>query len=271
MVNDKYICNMMKKQIMGILNITPDSFYDGGKYSSVKGALIHTEKMLSEGASIIDIGAYSSRPGAADISAEEEYNRLSPVISQIRKSFPTAQISIDTFRSEIVTKIYSEYGNIIVNDISGGLMDSQMLEVCGKHSLPYVCMHMNGTPQTMQNNTEYNNLIEDISSFFDKQIAKAEEFGINTIIIDPGFGFGKTTDQNFTLLSNLQEFTKYNKPILVGFSRKSMIYKTLNCTPENAGNGTTILNTIALLKGASILRVHDVKEAVETIALYQKI
>ena len=256
-----------KQLIMGILNVTPDSFYDGGRYSTLNAVILQVEKMLIEGADIIDIGAYSSRPGAGHITEEQEFARLQPVITEIKKHFPQTIISIDTFRSAIAQRIYTEFGTIIINDISGGMMDSQMLEICGKNKLPYICMHMQGTPQTMQQNPIYTNVTQEVYSFLQSQIQKAKECGIETIIIDPGFGFGKTTEQNFELLENLTEFKTLNCPILVGISRKSMIYKTLACTPEESLNGTTILNTIAIIKGANILRVHDVKEAKEVIQL----
>lgn len=255
---------------MGILNVTPDSFYDGGRYSTLDSIIARIEQIISEGADIIDIGAYSSRPGARHISTKEELQRLLPAIQAVKNISPEISISIDTFRSEIAETIYKEFGTIIINDISGGEMDSNMLNICGKYSLPYICMHMQGTPQTMQQHPEYSNVTQEVYDFLEKKIQKAKEYGIENIIIDPGFGFGKTIEHNFELLQNLDVLKSLEKPILVGLSRKSMIYKTLECTPEESLNGTLILQTIAILKGAHILRVHDVKEAREILFLINK-
>lgn len=256
--------------VMGICNITPDSFYDGGTYINPKDALIHIESMVQQGASIIDIGAYSSRPGAQHISFDEEYSRLAPILKEVKKHFSQTIISIDTFRSTIVERVYADFGDCIVNDISGGNIDADILHVCGKHSLPYICMHMQGTPQTMQNTTTYTDVMCDIYSFFQTQITHAHQSGIQTICIDPGFGFGKTIEQNYEILRNLSSFQSLNAPIVVGISRKSMIYKVLDTTPSNTLNGTSALHSLALQNGASILRVHDVREAIEVIALYKK-
>jgi|SRR5690554_124157 len=257
--------------IMGIVNITPDSFYDGGKHACEKELLQHVKKMLDEGADIIDIGAYSSRPGAASINENEEYERLKNNCIAIRKKHPDIPISIDSFRSSVIKKIYDAIGPIIVNDISGGNLDSEMIETCGKLRLPYICMHMRGTPQTMQNYTEYSNILAEITVFFQEKIKQAQAYSVPHIILDPGLGFSKTREQNYFILRNIDYFESLQKPILIGVSRKSMIYKTLNCTPHEALNGTSILHTVTLLNGASILRVHDVKEAKESIVLTQEI
>jgi dihydropteroate synthase len=257
--------------IMGIVNITPDSFYDGGKHACEKELLQHVKKMLDEGADIIDIGAYSSRPGAASINENEEYERLKNNCIAIRKNHPDIPISIDSFRSSVIKKIYDAIGPIIVNDISGGNLDSEMIETCGKLQLPYICMHMRGTPQTMQKYTEYSNILAEITVFFQEKIKQARAYSVPHIILDPGLGFSKTREQNYFILRNIDYFESLQKPILIGVSRKSMIYKTLNCTPHEALNGTSILHTVSLLNGASILRVHDVKEAKESIVLTQEI
>jgi len=256
--------------VMGICNVTPDSFYDGGHYVQEKQALHHIERMIQQGAAIIDIGAYSARPGSADITIDQEYERLLPIVRNTKKYFSHIPISIDTFRSKIVERLYLEVGDIVVNDISGGTLDSNMMSVCGKYSLPYICMHMKGTPQTMQQYTEYTDVVQDIYSFFETQIQQAKQYGIETIIIDPGFGFAKTLNQNYEIIQQLQVFSNLRVPILVGFSRKSMIYKLCDTTPQEALNGTTVLNTLALTKGASILRVHDVLQAVEVITIWKQ-
>ncbi len=255
---------------MGILNITPDSFYDGGMYKNEAQILKQTEKMLVEGATFIDIGAYSSRPGADHISLEEEKSRVLPIVTLLTNKFPEILISIDTFRSEIATYCI-EAGAVLINDISAGNMDSKMFNTIGKHKVPYIMMHMKGTPQTMKTLDQYDNLINEINFYFSEKIADARKNGIDDIIIDPGFGFAKNTDQNFELLKKLSLLQLNDLPILAGVSRKSMIYKTLEIEPTDALNGTTVLNTIALLNGASLLRVHDVKEAVECITLVNAI
>lgn len=254
--------------IMAILNVTPDSFFDGGVYNSETAAINKVEEMLQEGADIIDVGAYSSRPGAMHINEEEEYTRLKIIIT-LKRKFPEAVFSVDTFRSTIIEKLYNEIGDFIVNDISGGTLDSDMLKTVGALGLPYVCMHMQGTPQTMQNKPEYENILTQQLLFFEDRISKANKNNISSIIIDPGFGFGKTIEHNFTLLKNLPEFSSLNKPILVGISRKSMINLTLQITPKEALNGTTALHMASLIKGANILRVHDVKPAKECVTLFE--
>ncbi len=251
---------------MGILNITPDSFYDGGKYTKEKNMLLHVESMLKEGATFIDIGAYSSRPGAKDISAEAEAKRIVPVIEALQKEFPKSLLSIDTFRGTVAEQCL-QVGAALINDISAGMLDKNMFATIAAHQVPYIMMHMRGNPETMQQRTDYDNLITEILRFFSERIALARTMKINDLIIDPGFGFAKNLEQNYELLRQLHLFKTIDLPLLAGLSRKSMIYKVLGNTPENALNGTTALNMLALQKGASILRVHDVKEAVECIKL----
>ena len=251
---------------MGILNITPDSFYDGGAHKDEKTILRHVENMLNEGATFIDVGAYSSRPNADHVSETEELNRIVPIVNLILKTFPETLISIDTFRSA-VAKQCIEAGAALINDISAGKIDDAMLPTIAHLKVPYIMMHMRGTPQNMQQQTTYDNLVKDILFYFSERIAAAKALGIIDIIIDPGFGFAKTLEQNYELLNKLELFKMVDKPLLAGISRKSMIYKTLETTANEALNGTSVLNTIALQKGASILRVHDVKEAVECVKL----
>ncbi|WP_410004553.1 dihydropteroate synthase [Aequorivita nionensis] len=257
-------------KVMGIINVTPDSFYDGGITFSEKEMLKQTEKMLSEGATFLDVGGYSTRPGAEDISDTEEIRRVLEAIENILKRFPEALISIDTFRSEVAKKAV-EAGAAIVNDVSGGTLDAEMYNTVAKLKVPYILMHMRGTPKTMAKLTDYKNVTIEVLKDLAEKIALAHASGINDIIADPGFGFAKTREQSFELLNNLQLFQNLKVPILAGVSRKSMIYKTLETSAENALNGTTSLNTIALLKGASILRVHDVKEAVECVKLFENL
>lgn len=253
-------------KIMGILNITPDSFFDGGMLTDEKSVLLKAEKMISDGADFIDVGGYSSRPGASDISEKEELDRVIPTIEAIIKRFPECILSIDTFRSE-VAKQAIESGALMVNDISGGALDSEMFALVARHHVPYILMHMKGTPQTMKSMAEYENLISEMLDYFHPKIDQLQQLGVADIMIDPGFGFAKTIAHNFELLKHLELLKVLNQPMVIGLSRKSMIWKTLNTDPENALNGTTVLNTIALLKGASILRIHDVKEAVEAVKL----
>jgi len=253
--------------IMGILNITPDSFYDGGRYADEEQIARRVDQLISEGADIIDVGGYSSRPGASDVTAAEEMKRISKALKYIRKQYPEAIISVDTFRSEIAKNVIEEYQADIINDITAGLADPLMLKTVAAHKVPYIMMHMKGTPATMQVNPEYDDLLNEIIGFFNERISEAMASGINDIIIDPGFGFGKTIEHNYQLLRNLKVFSVFQLPVMVGISRKSMIYKYLGNSPEESLNGTTVLNTIALLNGANLLRVHDVKEARETIEL----
>lgn len=257
-------------RVMGILNITPDSFYDGGKYPDEKALLLQTEKMLREGASIIDIGAYSSRPGATDISEDEELGRIVPIVELILGNFPSAILSVDTFRAG-VARICIEAGAAMVNDISGGDLDSRMMKTVAELQVPYIMMHMRGSPQNMTKLTDYEDVLIDVRYSLSEKIARARQLKINDVIIDPGFGFAKTRSQNFSLLKHLDLFLPFDVPLLVGLSRKSMIYKTLGTDAERALNGTTALNMYALNKGAHILRVHDVKEAVECVRLFEEL
>ena len=265
-----HLIDLSSPKVMGILNITPDSFYDGGKHNSEKAIIKHVEQMLLEGATFIDIGAYSSKPGADFVSEDEELARILPIITRVLKEFPEALLSIDTFRSR-VAKECIQMGAALINDISAGKLDDTMLNTVADLHAPYIMMHMRGTPQTMQKQTVYNNLVKDILFYFSERIAAARQIGIVDMIIDPGFGFAKTLEQNFELLNQLELFNMLELPLLVGVSRKSMIYKTLQNSASEALNGTTALNTIALQKGANILRVHDVKEAIETIKLVQSL
>ncbi|SHJ18969.1 dihydropteroate synthase [Aquimarina spongiae] len=260
------LIDLSSPKVMGILNITPDSFYDGGKYKNEDQILLQTEKMLKEGATFIDVGAYSSRPGADHISEEEEKARILPIIELLVVKFPEILLSIDTFRSAIAKQCILA-GAALVNDISAGNLDTEMVPVVGDLKVPYIMMHMKGTPQTMKTLNLYDNLLKDINLYFSERIATARKHGIDDIIIDPGFGFAKNVAQNFELLKHLEILQFHKLPILAGLSRKSMIYKTLDIDSTAALNGTTSLNTIALIHGASILRVHDVKEAVECVSL----
>ena len=253
-------------KIMGILNITPDSFYDGGKYNSDKKILDHIEKMVIDGATFIDIGAYSSRPGGLDIDENEELKRIIPAIELVNKKFPEIIISIDTFRSKVAEACLNS-GASMINDISASQLDEKMMETIAKYNVPYIIMHMKGNPQNMMDKTNYDDMLQEMIKYFSKKINQAISYKINDIIIDPGFGFAKNIKQNYDLLNHLDLLKILDKPIMVGISRKSMIYKSLDSTPEEALNGTTVLNTVALIKGASILRVHDVKEANECIKL----
>lgn len=253
--------------VMGVLNVTPDSFFDGGNYGSIEKSLTQAHKIVADGADIVDIGGYSSRPGAAHISEKEEIKRIIPVLKAIKTHYPTIQVSVDTFRSAVAKEAIKE-GATIINDISGGTQDPKLMELVANASVYYVLMHMRGTSQTMQQKTTYNNVVEEVMSELKTQVDKfSGEF--SKLIIDPGFGFAKTLEQNYALLAQLEEFKKMGSPLLVGVSRKSMIYKKLNITPEQALNGTTVLHTLALMKGATILRAHDVREAKETITLVQ--
>ena len=251
---------------MGILNITPDSFFDGGIYKDEKSILSQVEKMLTEGATIIDVGAYSSRPGANAVSSEEELQRILPIVRLLVKKFPKIILSIDTFRSSVAQGCL-EVGAVMINDISAGKLDEQMLATVAEFKVPYIMMHLKGTPQTMQKHTDYKDLLQEVLYYFSERVASARALGLHDIIIDPGFGFAKTLEQNYQLLRSLELFQTFNLPLLTGLSRKSMIYKVLDAKPQEALNGTTALNMLALTKGASILRVHDVKEAVECIKL----
>ncbi len=269
-----FLLNVKKRSIdlsspvvMGILNITPDSFFDGGKYSGKDAILFQTDKMLNEGAAIIDVGAFSSRPGADEITEEEELNRLIPALRLLIDKFPEAIFSVDTFRSN-VARIAIENGAHIINDISGGTFDDDMFTTIADLNVPYVLMHIKGTPRNMQDNPQYVDVVQEVKYFFKNQLRKLKNVGVTSnVILDPGFGFGKTLKNNYELLKDISIFKDLGFPVLVGISRKSMINKVLNISPSEALNGTTVLNTVALLNGANILRVHDVKEAVEAVRL----
>ena len=260
------LIDLSTPKIMGILNCTPDSFFDGGKFKSETTILNQVEKMLFEGATFVDVGAYSSKPRADFVSEIEEMNRLLPVVDLILKHFPETILSIDTFRSEVAKKAI-ENGAALINDISAGNLDEKMMQTIANLKVPYIMMHLRGTPQTMQSLTNYENIVKEMLFYFSQKVALARSLGINDLIIDPGFGFAKTLEQNYEVLNKLELFKMLELPILVGVSRKSMIYKVLEISAEESLNGTTVLNTIALQKGANILRVHDVKEAVEAIKL----
>lgn len=254
--------------VMGIINVTPDSFYDGGKIEDEKSLLSTVEKMIVAGASIIDVGAVSTRPGAQLSSTKEELERLLPAVKAIRSEFPDIALSIDTFRSWVAARVIDEFGPVIVNDVSGGSFDSKMFETIGKLGVPYILSHIQGTPGNMQDNPEYADVIREISAFFSEKIKKLTMYGVNDVIIDPGFGFGKNLEHNFELLNRLDSFKVFQLPVMVGLSRKSMIWKALEIEPNAALNGTTVANTMALIGGADILRVHDVKEAIEAVKIF---
>lgn len=263
------LVSLEQPKVMGILNVTPDSFFDGGSYRSDQTILSQAQKMLSEGATFIDLGGYSSRPGADFVSEQEEIERLLPAIDVILKEFPETLLSIDTFRST-VARACIDNGAAIVNDISAGLLDPEMLRTVAELRVPYIMMHMRGEPKTMQQFTDYEDLVRDINFYFSERIRQARSYGISDIVIDPGFGFSKTLSQNYELLHNLELLKISELPLLVGISRKSMIYKLLETKAEEALNGTSVLNTIALTKGARILRVHDVKEAMECVKIMEQ-
>lgn len=257
-----------KAQVMAIINITPDSFYDGGKFSSVTDIIKDAEMKIHEGATIIDIGAASSRPNAIAISAKDEIIRLREPLMKLRKEFPEIFISIDTYFAD-VAEFAIDLGADIINDISGSQMDQSMLDVVAKHQIAYVLMHMQGTPQNMQKNPSYDDVVKDISTFYTSKIEQCKSLGFDKLIIDVGFGFGKTLEHNYQLLKHLNEFIVFDYPLLVGLSRKSMINKVIHTSPVTALNGTTVLNTIALQNGAKILRVHDIKEAKQAVDLFE--
>ena len=264
------LIDLSTPRIMGILNVTPDSFFDGGKNNTIQKALIKAEQMLLDGATFIDIGGYSSRPNATHIATSEEINRTAPIIEAIKKQFPNALISIDTFRSE-VAKVALNSGACIVNDISAGKLDARMFDLVMKMQKPYIAMHMRGNPQDMHTKTNYTNVASEVVKELSSITNTLALQGVNDVIIDPGFGFSKTLEQNYKLLNNLELLQVLKRPILVGVSRKSMIYNLLKINSEESMNGTTVINTIALLKGANILRVHDVKEASEIVSIFKAI
>ena len=263
------LLDLQKPCVMGILNITPDSFYAESRKTIERDIVSRARPILEEGGTIIDVGAYSTRPGAEEVSEEEEMKRLHKALGLLRKELPDAIVSVDTFRADVAKMCVEEYGVGIVNDISGGTMDNRMFETVAKLNVPYVLTHIKGTPQDMQDEPHYDDLIREVFLYFSEKINRLHDMGLNDIILDPGFGFGKTLAHNYELMSNLQMFREFEVPILVGISRKSMIYKLLDTTPQEALNGTTALNTIALLKGANILRVHDVKAAAEVVAIVE--
>lgn len=258
-------------QVMGILNVTPDSFYGESRTGTPDALLLRASQFLEEGASILDIGAYSSRPGAADVSEEEEIARLRPALELLFSHHPEAIVSIDTFRARVAEICVEEYGVAIINDISGGELDSRMFETVARLQVPYILTHIQGTPLTMQQAPHYEDLIKEIFLYMEEKLQRLYALGVNDVILDPGFGFGKTLDHNYELLASLQEFSLFKRPLLAGVSRKSMITNMLNVPSEEALNGTTALHTIALMKGADILRVHDVKQAVEAVEICQKV
>jgi dihydropteroate synthase len=262
------IIDLSKPVVMGILNVTPDSFFDGGKYKTENLILRRAEEILSQGATIIDIGALSTRPGTEGISTKEELDRLLPAVKIVKKAFPNANVSIDTYRSWVALEVIEQCGACIVNDVSGGNFDVRMFETVGRLGVPYILMHMLGTPLDMQNDPVYEDIIRDISLFFTDRIKKLTRAGVKDVIIDPGFGFGKALDHNYELLNRLDSFKVFQVPLLVGASRKSMICKLLELNPENALNGTTVVNTLALMGGTDILRVHDVKEAMQAVRIF---
>ena len=258
-------------QVMGILNVTPDSFYAGSRMQTEEDIAARARQIIDEGAAIIDIGAYSSRPNAEHISAEEEMNRLRTGLEILNRNHPEAIISVDTFRADVAAQCVNEYGVAVINDIAAGEMDSEMFETVARLGVPYIMMHMQGTPQSMQTEPHYDNLLKEIFMYFAKKIQQLRDLGVKDIVLDPGFGFGKTLEHNYELMAHLEEFKVFELPLLVGISRKSMIYRLFGSTPQEALNGTTVLDTIALMKGADIIRVHDVREAVEAVKMVEKI
>lgn len=263
------LMDFSQPRIMGILNVTPDSFYAGSRKETATDIILRIEQIIREGADIIDIGAYSSRPDAVDISPKEEMERLRKGLSLIRQTAPDAIVSVDTFRADVATMCVEEYGVALINDISAGQLDPKMFDTVARLNVPYIMMHMKGTPQNMQQSPQYVHLRKEVAFYFAQRIQDLQARGVKDIILDPGFGFGKTLSHNYELLQHLEELQVFGLPVLVGVSRKSMIYKLLDGTPEDALNGTTVLNTIALTKGANILRVHDVKPSVEAVKIFQ--
>lgn len=260
--------DLRKPVVMGIVNVTPDSFFSLSRFRAGRSLLNQVEQQIADGATIIDVGGYSTRPQAAPVSSEEELRRISEPIELIRKKFPDVPVSVDTFRSEVARAVVERYGVAMINDVSGGTLDPRMFETVAAMKVAYVLMHMKGTPQQMHTLTEYDALLPDIIHFLEKRVAQLHLLGVNDVVIDPGFGFAKTLDQNYELLHKLEYFKEIEVPMLVGVSRKSMIYKLLGTTPEGALNGTTAVHMLALMGGASILRVHDVKEAMEAIKIF---
>ena len=263
------LLDLSQPRVMGILNVTPDSFYAGSRTQTEAEIVLRVKQIVSEGAAIIDIGAYSSRPNADNVSAREEMERLRMGLKILFEIQPDAVVSVDTFRADVARMCVEEYGVAIINDIAAGEMDANMFHTVAALNVPYIMMHMQGTPQSMQQHPHYDNLLKEVFLYFARKVQQLRDLGVKDIILDPGFGFGKTMEHNYELLSHLEEFRIFELPLLVGVSRKSMIYRLLDITPQEALNGTTVLDTICLLKGADILRVHDVKEAVETVRIVQ--
>lgn len=263
------LLDLATPQVMGILNVTPDSFYAGSRMQTEEEIATRAKQILDEGASIIDIGAYSSRPDAEHISSEEEMNRLRTALDILRRNHPDAVVSVDTFRADVAERCVGDYGVAMINDISAGEMDGRMFETVARLGVPYVMMHMQGTPQNMQKEPHYDCLLKDVFLYFAKKVQQLRDLGAKDLVLDPGFGFGKTLEHNYELMAHLEEFSVFELPLLVGVSRKSMIYRLLDITPQEALNGTTVLHTVALMKGANILRVHDVREAVEAVKIVQ--
>ena len=265
------LLDLSEPQVMGILNVTPDSFYSGSRKQTEDEIEARVRQIIGEGASIIDIGAYSSRPNADDVSPSEEMERLRKGLSVIQRVAPNAIVSVDTFRSDVAKMCVEEYGVGIVNDISGGMLDKDMFATVAKLGIPYILMHMQGTPQNMQQNPHYDDVVKEVFMYFAEKVQRLRDLGVKDIILDPGYGFGKTVEHNYELMNHQEELLEFELPLLVGISRKSMIYKTLGITADEALNGTSVLNTISLLKGANILRVHDVATCVEVVNLIQKL
>lgn len=265
------LLSLREPLVMGILNVTPDSFYNESRKQTEHEIDERVIAILEEGGHIIDIGAYSSRPDAVDVSVEEEMQRLIPALTLLQRAYPQVAVSVDTFRAEIARRVVEEYGVAIINDISGGEMDTEMFPTIARLQVPYVLMHMRGTPQTMQQHVNYKDLMEEVILYFAEKLRTLQLMGVNDLILDPGFGFSKTLEQNYELMRSLPEFSVFEQPLLIGVSRKSMIYKLLDVKPEEALNGTTILHTYALLNGANLLRVHDVKAAVEAVKITNKL
>lgn len=263
------LLDLSQPRVMGILNVTPDSFYAGSRTQTEAEIVRRVKQIVSEGAAIFDIGAYSSRPNADNVSAREEMERLRMGLKILFEIQPDAVVSVDTFRADVARMCVEEYGVAIINDIAAGEMDANMFHTVAALNVPYIMMHMQGTPQSMQQHPHYDNLLKEVFLYFARKVQQLRDLGVKDIILDPGFGFGKTMEHNYELLSHLEEFRIFELPLLVGVSRKSMIYRLLDITPQEALNGTTVLDTICLLKGADILRVHDVKEAVETVRIVQ--
>ncbi len=264
------LVTLEKPLVMGILNVTPDSFFSGSRYQTEQEIIARAKTIIDEGGDIIDLGAYSSRPDSVDISAAQEKERLDFALKILKEHFPLAIYSVDTFRAEVAEHCVAKYGVDIINDISGGCLDDAMFRTVADLQVPYVMMHMRGTPQTMMQNTTYQNLLPEILKYFAERTDELYRLGVNDVIIDPGFGFSKTIDQNYEMMNKLEAFKIFEVPLLVGISRKSMIYKLFDTTPSESLNGTTVLNTLALLKGANILRVHDVREAREAVSIVSK-